>query len=107
MKPQNHIDPVYSELKPHMKLAREIFSELININTTQNQGSTRAAEAMAERLRKAGFPEGDVQLTGPRPQNMNLVARLRGTGKLKPVLFIVHLDVVEALSSDWSFDPFT
>ncbi|MGE5440713.1 MAG: M20/M25/M40 family metallo-hydrolase [Bacteroidota bacterium] len=107
MKPENQTDTVSTELNSHMKLARDIFSELININTTQNLGSTRAAKAMAERLRKAGFPEGDVQLAGPGPRNMNLVARLRGKGSKKPILFIVHLDVVEALSSDWSFDPFT
>ncbi|MGE5353231.1 MAG: M20/M25/M40 family metallo-hydrolase [Acidobacteriota bacterium] len=105
MKPQ--IDPASTELKPHLKLARDIFSELININTTQNLGSTKAAQAMAERLKNAGFPESDVQLTGPKPKNMNLVARFRGTGRLKPILFIVHLDVVEALRSDWSTDPFT
>src|SRR5207244_3121209 len=30
----------------------------------------------------------------------------RGPGKRKPVLFIGQLDVVEALRSDWTTDPF-
>jgi acetylornithine deacetylase/succinyl-diaminopimelate desuccinylase-like protein len=91
----------------HQKLARELFKELIEINTTSNVGSTKAAEAMAVRLRAAGFAENDVQILGPEPQHMNLVVRYKGTGVLRPILFIAHLDVVEALRKDWSVDPFT
>jgi acetylornithine deacetylase/succinyl-diaminopimelate desuccinylase-like protein len=91
----------------YQKLARDIFKELIEINTTKNVGSTKASEAMALRLKTAGFPEKDIQLVGPRQNNMNLVARYRSKGTLPPILFIGHLDVVEALRQDWSFDPFT
>lgn len=93
-------------LSPHQQLARDIFREVIEINTTMNIGSTTAAEAMAARLRTAGFPESDMQLVGPRPQNKNLVVRYRGKGSLRPILLIAHLDVVEALPQDWSVDPF-
>ncbi len=89
------------------KLARDIFKELIEINTTSRYGSTKAAEAMAVRLKSAGFPIGDIQVIGPDLQHKNLVFRFRGNGKSKPVLFICHLDVVEALREDWSVDPFT
>jgi acetylornithine deacetylase/succinyl-diaminopimelate desuccinylase-like protein len=89
-------------------LARDIFEELIEINTTDSVGdNTKAAEAMARRLRDAGFPEEDVRVLGPHPRKGNLVARLRGSGKRAPVLLLAHIDVVEALASDWSFDPFT
>lgn len=89
-------------------LAREIFAELIGINTTYEHGATTpAAEAVARRLRAAGFPAEDVQVIGPTEKSKNLVARLRGTGKRKPILLLAHLDVVEALRSDWSMDPFT
>ena len=90
----------------HQRLARELFQELIEINTTLNVGSTKAAEAMAVRLRAAGFAENDVRILGPQPQHMNLVVRYRGKGTLLPILLIGHLDVVEALRQDWSFDPF-
>ena len=90
----------------YKKLSRDIFKELIEINTTEGKGSTVAAEAMAKRLRLAGFGENDIILAGPGPQHMNLIARLRGKGTKSPVLFICHLDVVEALPKDWSFDPF-
>ena len=89
------------------EVAYDIFRELVNINTTVNMGSTIAAEAMAKRLRNSGFPESDIDVIGPQPQHMNLVVRYRGKGILPPVLFIGHLDVVEALLQDWSFDPFT
>ena len=89
------------------KLARDIFKELIEIKTTLDIGSTKASEAMAQRLRAAGFPERDIQVLGPRPNNKNLVVRYRGRGKLRPILFIGHLDVVQARRQDWSFDPFT
>ena len=89
------------------KLAHDIYKQLIEINTTDSVGSTTvAAEAMAQRLRDAGYPASDVQVMGPNPRKGNLVARLRGTGARKPMLLICHLDVVEARREDWSMDPF-
>jgi acetylornithine deacetylase/succinyl-diaminopimelate desuccinylase-like protein len=88
-------------------LARDIFKQLIEINTTNSVGdNTRAAEAMAARFRDAGYPDSDIHLLAPAPRKGNLVVRLHGTGRAKPVLFIGHLDVVEANRTDWSFDPF-
>ena len=89
------------------QLSREIFKQLIEINTTDSVGNvTTAAEAMARRLRDGGFAEADIKVAGPNERKKNLVARFRGTGKRKPVLFIGHLDVVAALRSDWTTDPF-
>src|SRR5213082_1097090 len=89
------------------QLARDIFKQLIEINTTDSVGNvTTAAEAMAKRLRDGGFADDDIKIAGPNERKKNLVARFRGTGKRKPVLFIGHLDVVEALRSDWTSDPF-
>ena len=85
-----------------------IYKELVEINTVDPSGdNTRAAEAMAARLRAAGFPAADVQVLTPQPRKGNLVARLRGTGKRRPLLLLAHLDVVEARREDWSTDPFT
>ena len=89
------------------QLARSIFKELIEVNTTNSVGdNTRAAEAMAARFRQAGYQESDIHILSPSPRKGNLVVRLRGTGAARPILFIGHLDVVEANRSDWSFDPF-
>jgi acetylornithine deacetylase/succinyl-diaminopimelate desuccinylase-like protein len=89
------------------KLALDIFKQLIEINTTDSVGSvTAASEAMAQRFRDAGFPESDIQVMGPNDRKKNIVVRLHGSGKHKPVLLIGHLDVVEARREDWTTDPF-
>jgi acetylornithine deacetylase/succinyl-diaminopimelate desuccinylase-like protein len=90
--------------------AHDIFEQLININTTGSSGSTTAAsKAMADWLLKAGFPPADVRIIGPDSSpNHNLVARYRAAAsKLKPILLLAHIDVVEARREDWSLDPFT
>jgi acetylornithine deacetylase/succinyl-diaminopimelate desuccinylase-like protein len=95
-------------LSPEHQAARDIFKQLIEINTTDTPAGnvTVAAEAMAQRFRAAGFPAEDIQVDGPKPNKKNLVVRLHGRGSGKPILFIAHLDVVEALRQDWSMDPF-
>jgi acetylornithine deacetylase/succinyl-diaminopimelate desuccinylase-like protein len=94
-------------LSPSQKLTFDIYKELIEIDTTTATGDTaRAADAMARRLRDAGFPEADVQVFSPAPKKGNLVARLRGTGALRPMLLLAHIDVVPARREDWSYDPF-
>lgn len=89
---------------------RDIYKELVEINTTDSVGDcTRAAEAMAGRLRAAGFPASDVEVVVPPggPRKGNLVARLHGTRPdKKPILMLAHVDVVEARREDWSRDPF-
>jgi acetylornithine deacetylase/succinyl-diaminopimelate desuccinylase-like protein len=94
-------------LSPQQQLAFDIYKELVEINTVTATGDTaRAAEAMAARLRAAGFADADVHALSPAPGKGNLVARLRGTGARKPILLVAHLDVVPANREDWSVDPF-
>ncbi len=84
-------------------LARAILKELIEIKSSETGvGSTPAALAMARRFRAAGFPAADIKVLGPYPRKQNLVVRLRGSSKAKPILIIGHLDVVEARAEDWS-----
>ena len=92
----------------HEAYARDLFKELIEINTTDSVGSvTAASEAMARRLRAAGYADSDMQILGPNDRKRNLVVRLKGTGKHKPVLLFGHTDVVEARREDWTTDPFS
>ncbi|HKS54733.1 MAG TPA: M20/M25/M40 family metallo-hydrolase [Steroidobacteraceae bacterium] len=91
---------------PHEQ-ARDIFKQLIEIKTTESAlGSTPAAEAMAQRLLAGGFAAEDVQVVGPGGRKQNMVVRLKGTGRKRPVLLIGHLDVVEARREEWTVDPF-
>lgn len=96
-------------LTPQQKAAREVYKELVEINTVDSVGDvTKAARAMAARFIAAGFPQSDVQVLVPpdRPTKGNLVVRYRGKGQGKPLLLLAHLDVVAALRSDWPRDPF-
>ncbi|MGD0000518.1 MAG: M20/M25/M40 family metallo-hydrolase [Bryobacteraceae bacterium] len=93
--------------EPPRDLARAVLKELIEINTTDSSGdNTAAAQAIAQRFREAGFPASDVEVVVPAPKKGNVVVRYRGAGKGRPVLFIAHLDVVEARREDWTMDPF-
>jgi acetylornithine deacetylase/succinyl-diaminopimelate desuccinylase-like protein len=89
-------------------LARAVLKELVEINSTHPFGSTGAARAIERRLLAAGFEPKDVVFVAPgeHPTKGNLIVRMRGRGTGKPVLFLGHLDVVEARPEDWSVDPF-
>src|SRR5437588_7114807 len=89
------------------KLAHDIYKEFVEIQSGFTTGATTpVAEAAAVRLRAAGFPESDIFVGGAIPKKANLVVRYHGTGALKPVLLLAHIDVVEAKREDWSMDPF-
>src|SRR5258708_18389803 len=100
---------VFAQTGPNDARARDIYKELVEINTTDTPAGnvTKAAEAVAARLKAAGFPAADMQILGPDPRKGNLVFLYRGTGARKPILLLAHLDVVDAKREDWSMDPFT
>ena len=89
-------------------LGRTLYKELIEINTTHAHGSTDAARAIEKHLLEAGYAAADVVFIAPddHPDKGNVIVRIHGKGKGKPVLFLGHLDVVEAKRDDWSVDPF-
>ena len=93
----------------HQQRAKEFLRELVEIDTTNSAGdNTKAAQAMADKLIAAGFPEQDVRVLSPAPRKGNLVARYRGRNiGLRPLLLLAHIDVVEADPADWNLDPFT
>jgi acetylornithine deacetylase/succinyl-diaminopimelate desuccinylase-like protein len=96
------------DLGPEQKLFRDIYQELVEINTTDSAGdTTRAARALERRLLDAGLRADEVEVFEPYPRKGNLVVRVKGTGAKKPVLLLGHLDVVEAKREDWKTDPFT
>jgi acetylornithine deacetylase/succinyl-diaminopimelate desuccinylase-like protein len=98
--------------KEDLDLARDILRELVNINTTHEHGSTEIATVIQHQLVSAGFAADDVTLVTPadKPIKGNVVvryrAKARGGRALSPILFLGHLDVVEAKREDWSTDPF-
>src|SRR5208337_5254970 len=89
------------------RLAHDIYKEIVEIQSGYTTGATTpVAEAIARRLRAAGFPNSDIFVGGAIPKKANIVVRYHGTGKRKPILLLAHTDVVEAKREDWSTDPF-
>lgn len=107
LRTQDHLPQASAEDRAR---ALAIFKQLVEINTTDTpQGNvTTATAAMERRFLDAGFSPQDVHLLGPNDRKQNLVVRFRaaGTPTEKPVLFLCHMDVVQALRADWSTDPF-
>jgi len=89
---------------------RDLYRQLIEINTTRSIGScTEAADAMRAHLLAAGIPAADMQILAPpdRPKDGALIAVLHGRDpKTKSILLLAHIDVVEAKREDWERDPF-
>ena len=86
---------------------RDVYRQLVETDTSQATGDTyAAAQAMGKLLTDAGFPAADVHVLQSAPRRGNLVARLRGTGKKKPIALVAHIDVVDARRDDWTTDPF-
>jgi acetylornithine deacetylase/succinyl-diaminopimelate desuccinylase-like protein len=94
----SHADP---ELVEH---AFSLCQRLLRIDTTNPPGNElRAAQLLAEELHAAGL---EPTVMESAPTRGNVVARLRGTGQMPPLLLTAHLDVVEAEPSAWSHPPF-
>lgn len=90
------------ELAEH---ALRLCQELIRVDTTNPPGAERAAaELLADELSQAGL--APVILEGA-PARANVIARLRGTGRLPPLLLTAHLDVVPADPAAWTVPPFS
>ena len=87
---------------------REILKELVELRAVHSRGTTASAQFIAARLAAGGFASEDIHVLAPEahPEMGNVVVRLRGSGKNRPVLYIGHLDVVDARRDDWNVDPF-
>ncbi len=98
-------------LRPDQAEFRGLYKELVETNTTLSSGScTLAAERMAARMRSAGIADSQITLfsTPEHPTDGGVVVVYPGTDrKLKPMLLLAHIDVVEAKREDWTRDPFT
>ncbi len=103
--------PAQTVLRPDQVAFRDLYKELIETNTTLSSGScTLAAERLAVRLKAAGYTDREMEVVVPpgQPKQGALVATLAGTDpRLKPILLLAHIDVVEANRADWERDPFT
>ena len=93
----------------NQQLARDLLRELVEIRSVHDVGTRATAEAIAARLLANGFSADEVRVVPEEryPHQVNVVARLKGRGAGKPVMWICHMDVVDARPEDWSLPPFT
>ena len=103
---------VYASAQPapgvDRALARDVLKQLVEMQTTEDHGTSQAAQAIVARLIAAGFPKEDVESIGHDARAQNVVARYRGRNpRAGAVLMMAHLDVVPARREDWSVDPWT
>jgi acetylornithine deacetylase/succinyl-diaminopimelate desuccinylase-like protein len=98
---------------PWEQKTREIYKTAVETPTVAGRGQVpKLAGYLADQLRAAGWAEGDIHLlpyvAPDSDHTAALIARwpASGTARKKPMLIIAHMDVVEALRSDWTTDPF-
>lgn len=94
--------------KDNQRLARDIFQQIVDIRSVHASGTKAVAQALYSRFKAAGFADDQLHLVpeGPWPDQVNLVVRLKGKGNGRPVMWICHIDVVDARPQDWSVPPF-
>ena len=78
--------------------------ELIRRDTTNPPGNeSRAAHYLKQVADAHGISS---ELLGDDPARLNFVARLRGSGRERPLLLMAHTDVVPADRGQWTADPY-
>jgi len=81
-----------------------ILAGFIRVDTSNPPGNeTRGAEYLKSHLDRAGISSEILAL---EPERGNLVARIKGNGKKRPLLLVAHLDVVGVERDKWTVDPF-
>src|SRR5262245_49061091 len=80
------------------------LADLLRLDTSNAPGNeTKAAEYLKQIADSYGIAS---ELIGSDARRMNFVARLKGSGKGRPLLMMAHTDVVPAERNQWTADPF-
>ena len=92
----------------HQKLALEIYEKTIAMRTAAGHNQVKVmAHYLADRFRDGGFDDNNINIIpfiSPNGEEIaSLIVRFRGdnTSNKKPILFVAHMDVVDALKKDW------
>jgi acetylornithine deacetylase/succinyl-diaminopimelate desuccinylase-like protein len=92
----------------NQKLAHDIFKEIVEVHSVHDVGTKGVADILVRYLKAGGFTDADIHVLpeDKYPNQVNVVVRLKGKGKGKPVMWMGHMDVVEAKAEDWTLPPF-
>jgi acetylornithine deacetylase/succinyl-diaminopimelate desuccinylase-like protein len=83
----------------------EHFQTVLRFDTSDPPGNERpAAEYVKGVLEREGI---DTKVFELEPNRLNVVARLKGSGKKRPLLLMAHLDTVNVDPAKWTFPPFS
>ncbi|MDE3116950.1 MAG: M20/M25/M40 family metallo-hydrolase, partial [Pseudomonadota bacterium] len=93
-------------------LAHDIFRDIVEVRSVHAVGTKGVADILVKYLKAGGFTDQEISYVPEKkfPWQVNVVVRLKGKGpdaaKFKPVMWICHMDVVDAKADDWTVPPF-
>jgi acetylornithine deacetylase/succinyl-diaminopimelate desuccinylase-like protein len=94
------------------RLAHDIFRDIVEVHSVHDVGTKGVADTLVKYLKAGGFGDADIHVLpeDAYPNQVNVVVRLKGKGPNnkygKPVMWMGHMDVVEAKAEDWTLPPF-
>ena len=92
----------------NQKLAHDIFHDIVEVRSAHDFGTAGVADIIVKYLKAGGFTDSEINVVPETkfPKQVNVVVRIKGNGHGKPVMWICHMDVVDARSEDWSLPPY-
>lgn len=94
----------------NQKLAHDIYRDIVNVRSVHDVGTKGVADILVKYLKAGGFSDSEINVVPETkyPNQVNVVVRIKGKGQGKPVMWICHMDVVDAKKEDWSpgLDPY-
>ncbi|MGA9795533.1 MAG: M20/M25/M40 family metallo-hydrolase [Rhizomicrobium sp.] len=94
----------------NQKLAHDIFRDIVEVRSVHDVGTKGVADILVKYLKAGGFTDSEINVVPETkyPKQVNVVVRIKGKGHGKPVMWICHMDVVDAKKEDWTpgIDPF-
>jgi acetylornithine deacetylase/succinyl-diaminopimelate desuccinylase-like protein len=94
----------------NQKLARDIFRDLVETRSVHLVGTSDTAAVLVRYFKANGFQDSEIRVLPETkyPRQVNVVVRLKGrdSGGAKPVMWLSHMDVVDAKAADWTLPPF-
>lgn len=89
-----------------LKQATGYLQQYLRIDTTNPPGDVRQAVSFLTGILRTAQIDHEIFVADEASGKLNVLARLKGSGKAKPILMINHMDVVPAESDQWQVDPF-
>jgi acetylornithine deacetylase/succinyl-diaminopimelate desuccinylase-like protein len=94
----------------NQKLAHDIYRDIVEVRSVHDVGTKGVADILVRYLKAGGFTDSEINVVPETkyPKQVNVVVRIKGKGQGKPVMWICHMDVVDAKKEDWTpgLDPY-